>query len=337
MNKPTVLVTGGNGYLGSILITELCFRGYHPIIIDNGLTSKKIPQADDKDMTIIPGDIGSSDTFSSLLPTCQAVVHLAAIVGDPAGQLDPDLTWTTNYLGTIHLAEACRRAGIRRFLFASTCSVYGVQGDRASECSPLSPRSLYAQTKQQAEQYLLSRQDASFALCIFRLATLYGCSARMRFDLSVNSMTAQVYGGAQIRPFLHVHDAARLFLAALEHPVSPGQPEIYNCATEHLSLSALGHLIAQEVPDTRCIVLADQIDQRSYAVDCTRMFRVFPSCCSSSLREGIRAIRGAIQSNQYHDRFASHYHNDQLVNEYLLRRQELSRNGASLLKKEGVS
>src|SRR6266487_1307507 len=126
MSKSTVLVTGGNGYLGSVLIEELRARGYQTIVFDNCLTSPAFSSyRNDSNVTYIMGDVRDPKELEPILRDVDAVVHLACIVGDPACNIAPEIAWDINYLGTIELANACRRAGIRRFIFASTCSNYG--------------------------------------------------------------------------------------------------------------------------------------------------------------------------------------------------------------------
>ena len=128
MLKPTVLVTGGNGYLGSVLVEELRVRGYRVIVLDNCLTSPNFPSSlKNGNVSYLCGDVRDSSGLESLLKGVDAVVHLAGLVGDPACNAAPHLAWDINYLGTINLVNACRGAGIRRFIFASTCSNYGLQ------------------------------------------------------------------------------------------------------------------------------------------------------------------------------------------------------------------
>ena len=155
MLERSVLVIGGNGYLGSVLVEELRVRGYRTIIFDNCLTSQKFPSSlKENNVSYIRGDVRDPSDLQAALKNIDAVVHLASIVGDPACNAAPELAWEINYLGTIRLVDACRRAGIKRFIFASSCSNYGLQAAKdTDEWTPLYPQSIYAQTKIQSEHY----------------------------------------------------------------------------------------------------------------------------------------------------------------------------------------
>ncbi len=321
MSKRLVLVTGGNGYLGSVLVEELSVRGYRTIVFDNRLTSSDFPpNSNDRDVLYIRGDVRNSDELAPVLQGVDAVVHLASIVGDPACNAAPHLAWDINYLGTINIANACREAGVRRFVFASTCSNYGLQAhEDMDEMAPLHPQSTYAQTKIHAEHYLLSVRDAMFSPCILRFATLYGLSPRMRFDLAVNIMTVKaalehevkVYGGEQWRPFLHVRDAARIIVQALESTASTTLPEIYNCGseTENYPLKELGQLLVREVPGVKLCFVPEEVDKRSYRVNFGRIQRDLNFQCQYRVIDGIREILATIQTGLYHDYTLPRYSN----------------------------
>ncbi|WP_410638369.1 NAD-dependent epimerase/dehydratase family protein [Amycolatopsis sp. lyj-346] len=282
MKRQAVLVTGGAGYLGSVLSRRLAAAGHPVVVVDSHLTST--PRASTTDVRHIEGDVRSVADWGAALRGVDAVVHLAAIVGDPACDLDHDLTWETNYLATVHLVEACRAAGVRRFVLASTCSNYGLSpDDRARIHSPMQPRSLYAQTKIFAEHHVLSARCPAFSTSILRFATLYGISPRMRFDLAVNTMTAMavqqhkvvVHGGSQWRPLLHVEDAAQALLLAVGAPAAGGTGDtyngIYNCGSdgENYQLRQVGQIIVDAVPSARLVVEHTSLDPRDYQVDFT--------------------------------------------------------------------
>lgn len=313
MLKRSVLVTGGNGYLGSVLVGELSVRSYRTIVFDNCLTSLNFPSSlKISNVSYVLGDVRDPKDLESLLKGVDVVVHLASIVGDPACNGAPQLAWDINYLGTIQLAKACRRAGIRRFVFASTCSNYGLQVDEyMDEMAPLNPQSIYAQTKIQSEHYLLSVRDEMFSPCILRFATLYGLSPRMRFDLAINLMTIKallenevtVYGGDQWRPFLHVRDAALAIIQALEPTSSGASAEIYNCGSEieNYCLKDLGQLIVQEVPGAKLTIVPEKVDKRSYRINFGHIQHDLNFSCQYQVIDGIREILAAARAGLYHD------------------------------------
>ncbi len=325
MLKCSVLVTGGNGFLGSVLVEELSARGYRTVVFDNCLTSLNFPfSLKDNSVSYFRGDIRDPSDLESALKGIDAVVHLASIVGDPACNAAPDLAWDINYLGTICLAQACRKAGVRRFVFASTCSNYGFQAkEDMDEMAPLNPQSLYAQTKIQSEHYLLALRDQVFSPCILRFATLYGLSPRMRFDLALNVMTVRaalenevtVYGGEQWRPFLHVRDAARAIIHALEPTSSGTSAEIYNCGSEreNYRLKDIGQLIVQEVPNAMLSVVPENIDKRSYRVNFKHIQHDLNFRCNYQVKDGIREILTAVRGGLYLDFTLPKYNNHMII------------------------
>ena len=325
MSIHTVLVTGGAGYLGSVLTEELSIRGYRTIVFDNGITSPQFPyKFNGIDVSCVQGDVRNPKDVVSALKGVDAVVHLASIVGDPACNINPDLAWSTNYLGTIYLAEACRKAGIRRFVFASSCSNYGLYtNEDVDESAPLNPQSLYARSKIHSENYLISVRNETFLPCILRFATLYGLSPRMRFDLIVNWMTIKavlehevtVYVGDQWRPFLHVRDAAQAIVKALEAVPSYSKAEIYNCGTnkENYRLKELGQLIVQEIHGAKLSIIVDNANNPSYRVNFERIHRDLKFNCRYRVINGIREIYDAARAGLYRDFTSIRYHNYMLV------------------------
>jgi nucleoside-diphosphate-sugar epimerase len=331
VNK-TILVSGGTGYIGSILVPELLAHGYAVIVLESGLTSAPLVTPD---ITLIRGDVRVPADYEALLDGVDAAVHLASVVGDPACNADKDLAWETNYLGTVRLANACRRAGVRRFIYASTCSNYGWQeSGTVDEEAPLNPQSVYAQTKILAEHYLLSVRDGAFDPYLLRFSTVYGLSPRMRFDLAVNVMTVRaalegrvtVHGGEQWRPFIHVRDAASAILAALEHPADAATPKIYNVGAdeENYRLREVGELVAQEVPSSELTIEAAQTDNRSYRVSFARVQRDLGFSCRYRVADGIREIRDAARAGAYADFAQPLYSNHLLMLRRLTAQVELA-------------
>jgi len=216
-----VLVTGGAGYLGSILVKRLAERFEKVIVYDAMLYGNA--HLSNTGADIVVGDVSDTQTLGKLIPSVDAVVHLAAIVGDQAGDIDKENTIKVNYFATRNLADLCRRMG-KRLIYTSTCSVYGAQKNVLTEESEVLPLSVYALTK-------LAAEDAVRNYCedyvILRLGTLHGLSPRMRFDLVINRFIAQaiqdgkiaVFGGEQYRPFLHVRDAAEAIVKCLESDI----------------------------------------------------------------------------------------------------------------------
>lgn len=270
-----VLITGGGGYLASALTGRLLAAGHEVLLFDNGLTTAR-PEAPGAHW--IDGDVREPREWRRALSGVGAVVHLAAVVGDPACSLAPDLAWEVNHIGTVRLVEECRRAGVGRFVFASTCSNYGDAGETVAHLgTPMLPQSVYAQSKIFAEHHLLVNRDHRFHPVILRFATLYGLAPAMRFDLAVNVMTADavrtgrvtVHGGGQSRPFLHVRDAAQAVHRALTARPGPRLPEVYNCGAPdgNHTIMEVARLVAEHVPGARLDVRETSTDARNYRVD----------------------------------------------------------------------
>jgi nucleoside-diphosphate-sugar epimerase len=224
-----VLVIGGAGYIGSVLVRKLLGRGFSLTILDALLYGDESV----RDLYGSPGfelihdDMRNVEAVVRAMQYADAVVHLGALVGDPVCALDEKLTIEINLAATRMIAEAARGFGVQRFIFASTCSVYGASDQLLDERSALNPVSLYARTKIDSERVLLALDDARFAPVILRFGTIYGISPRPRFDLVINLLTAKatcekritIFGGGQWRPFIHVDDAAEAILKCLEVPL----------------------------------------------------------------------------------------------------------------------
>lgn len=237
-----VLVVGGAGYLGSILTRKLMARGYRVRVLDSFIYGRKSLEdlVGHERCEIVEGDLRNIPTCVNALEGVNAVILLAAIVGDPASKVRPTETIETNVLAAQALATAAKLQQISRFVYASTCSVYGVGDDLLDEQSALNPVSLYARTKIASEEIIMKMADSYFAPTILRMGTLYGYSHRMRFDLVVNTMSMKsftdrkilVYGGKQWRPLLHVEDAAEVYVRCVEADSKNVGSQIFNVGSD---------------------------------------------------------------------------------------------------------
>jgi len=311
-----VLLTGGAGYIGSLLLRRLLEAGHDVVVLDRlafgdeslrGLGGRP-------GYRLVAGDVRDRDLVEALLRDREAVVHLAAIVGEAACAADPRLAVETNVEATRHLAEASAAAGIARFVFASTCSVYGTGlADRLREDSPLAPAELYAETRVNAERALAAVARPRLRPTILRFGTVYGHSPRTRFDLVVNLLTARalrdhavsIFGGEQWRPFVHVGDVARALHASLEADLDRVGGETLNVGDnrENYQMKDLGPVLAREIPGTEVRVVQDVVDKRSYHVVFDRIERVLGFHASRGVAEGVREVRDAIRSGAIADPF----------------------------------
>lgn len=319
-----VLLVGGAGYLGSVLSRKLLDAGYKVRVLDNltyGDTGIK-DLFQNKNFEFLKGDARDISAIIEAMKEMDAVVHLAAIVGDPASALDPKETIKTNYLATKAVAEACKFNQINKFLFASTCSVYGASknpGDRLKEDSELNPVSLYAETKLESEKGILSLADDNFCPTIFRFATLYGVSPRMRFDLVVNILTAKafmegkinIFGGGQWRPNLDVSDAAEACFKWVGSPIAKSGNQIFNVGGNNLNckILAIGETVKNIIPRAEIIIQKDQDDQRDYNVSFDKIARVLDFKPQKTIQQGVLEMKALLESKKVKDFNDAQYSN----------------------------
>jgi len=264
-----ILLTGGSGYLGSILTRKLLANGHHVRILDNFLFGKDSIKdiENNKKLEIVVGDIRDLSIVGKSLKKIDSVIHLASIVGTQSAELDPKTSIEINFMATRNIAELCKIYKIKQFIFASTCSVYGAQSDQLiTENSEVNPLDSYGLSKFQSERVILQVYDYP---TILRLGTLFGASHRMRFDLAINLFISQamnkekitVFGGTQWRPFLHVDDAAEAFSFAVENKMEG----IYNVIWKNLTINQMAKDVKKLVP-TQIKLSKDIVDKRNYRV-----------------------------------------------------------------------
>jgi len=264
-----VLVTGGAGYLGSTLVTELIKRGHQVRVLDNLLYGAN-PIKDivnNPNFELIEGDIRDMRVVVKCMKDIDTVIHLASLVGEPASKLDSRTTMEINYLASRNLADLAKLYNVRKFIFASTCTVYGAQpAKKLTEKSIVKPVDLYGETKLLSEKAIFKAFQKP---TILRLSTLFGLSNRMRFDLAINLFAAQasnnekltIYGGDQYRPFLHVSDAAQAFILAFEKNLSG----IYNVVGENVKIEDAAFMVQKQIP-VKVEYSKTIIDKRDYIV-----------------------------------------------------------------------
>ena len=320
MSTRRVLVTGGAGYLGSALTVELLERGDDVLVVDSlsvGDGHSLLAQWGRSGFEFRAGDVRDAGVRSSMLGGVDAVVHLAAIVGDPACARDPDTARAVNLEATRALLEDCAAAAVDSFVFASTCSNYGKMVDVdavATEEWELRPVSLYAETKVAAETAVLAASSDGLATTCLRFATLYGASARMRFDLTVNEFSRDalvggelvVYGEQFWRPYVHVRDAARAIVGVLDAPSSDIAGEVFNVgdgAQNHRKQDLVEMLVAK-LPDTKVERVARTEDPRDYRVSFDKVRDRLGFASSKNVDAGIDEVLALLRSGAVVDPYA---------------------------------
>jgi len=310
-------VVGGAGYIGTHVVEQLLSKSYKVKIFDSLIFGVK-PIKDllkNKNLSVVKGDIGE---LSKLIPTCKEVdhiVHLAGLVGDPACSVSRDLTLQNNIIATQSIKELAKLNKVKKFIFASSCSVYGSSEKKVTEKSTLNPVSLYAQTKIDSEKEILDDDSPDNHPVILRFATVYGHSRRPRFDLVTNLFTAQAYnnglitvqGSNQWRPFIHVGDIARAIVKVIEAPQAKVVRQIFNVGDDeqNITIGNLAKLVKKVVKKDKSgneITIStddSRDDKRNYFVSFNKIRKVLGFKASTDITSGIKEMKEAFINKKY--------------------------------------
>ena len=283
MRISKVLITGAAGYIGSVLARLLLNEGYKVVALDRFFFGRRtLPQGCDG-IEVVKGDIRW--VGKEIMDGVDAVVDLAALSNDPSGDIDPEKTWDINCFGRLRIAKMAKRAGVRRYVLPSSCSVYGCQNGLVTERSSVKPLTVYAKANYQAEQHILPLASEEFCVVVLRQATVYGLSPRMRFDLAINGMVKGCFltgrvptlrDGSQWRPFIYVRDVARAIQKVLEAPDEMVNGQIFNVGSEdqNLQILSLAQQIAEALGRPFEVEWYGAPDHRSYRVSFEKIRRV---------------------------------------------------------------
>ncbi len=320
-----VLVTGGAGYIGSVLVRQLLSKGYQVRALDSlkfgGEALYDVML--DKNFEFMLGDVRNNEDVVKALEGIDAVAHLAAIVGDPACKKYSDEAKETNWEGSVALFEAAEKAGVKRFVFASTCSNYGKMPDPDSfvtETSALNPVSLYAELKVKFEKYLLEeRKDSKICSTALRFSTVYGFSPRIRFDLTVNEFTrnAAIHGeqeiwGAQFwRPYCHVDDLARAVVLVLETAEEKVRANVFNVGSteENYNKGMIIEEVCKVVPNVKVNYVDSSEDPRDYRVNFDKIKNELGYTITKKVPEGVHEIYTLLKTGIVTDSFGQKFRN----------------------------
>jgi nucleoside-diphosphate-sugar epimerase len=320
----TVLVTGGAGYVGSTVVNELLDNGYAVRALDSlihGGVPSLLPVWGRKRFQFIHGDVRDRQLCRAAVEGVDAVVHLAAIVGDPGCARQPELAREVNLGATRALVKDAEAAGVRRFVFASTCSNYGRMSENGyvTEEAELHPVSLYAETKVAAEREVLDGANGSMARSCLRFATIFGVSPRMRFDLTVNEFTRDVslhgrlvvYGEQFWRPYIHVRDAAHAIVLTLDSPTEAVAGDVFNVGDTRENYRKLDivALLQERFPKATFEFVRKDEDPRDYRVSFKKFRQRLRFSTSKSVGDGIDEIVTLLGSGFIADPYAPVYKN----------------------------
>ena len=315
-----VLVVGGAGYIGAVLVRKLLDRGAKVRLMDSLVYGDAAIAGviDHPNLEFLNGDCRNIQDVVKAMTGAKSVVHLAAVVGDPACEQDKQNALEINYSATRMMVEIAKGHGIGRFVFASSCSVYGASEFLMDEQSKTEPVSLYGKTKIDSEKVLLDARSEAFHPIILRFATVFGLAPRPRFDLVVNLLTAKarqegvitIYNGEQWRPFIHVDDIARAIVETLYAPLQNVAGEIFNVGDDRLNftLGQVAGRIREHFPETR-IQEVDNNDRRNYRVSFAKIRSQLGFECGLTLDDGILEIAQAFDRHLIEDYQEAFYSN----------------------------
>ena len=304
-----VLVTGHLGYIGTVMVPTLLERGHEVVGLDSDLF--RACSFDETAIVPIPQLIKDvRDTTLADLDGFEAVIHLANLSNDPLGNINPDLTYDINHVGSVRLAELARDAGVSRFLFSSSCSLYGAAGQSAvTESAPFNPVTPYGKAKVTAERDIALLATDDFSPTFLRNATAYGVSPRFRFDLVVNNLTAWALATGKVhlksdgtpwRPLVHIRDIISAFVATLEAPRDVIHNEAFNVgiSSENYQIRDIAKIVGEVVPGCT-IEIADGAspDKRSYQVDFSKIESMLPGYAPEwTARKGVDEVYQTLRS-----------------------------------------
>lgn len=303
----SVLVTGAGGYVGVPLCAALLARGYHVVGLDRYFfgRDKLASVIDHPEFEVLVEDLRYFDP--SHLKSIETVIDLAGLSNDASAEIDPKLTTHINRDGAIRLAQAAKEAGIRRYVYSSSASVYGAGArERLTEGDTCNPLTDYARTKLAVEQELQRLAEGGFEPVIFRNATIFGLAPRMRFDLAINIMTLRAWkerviyimgGGDQWRPFVHVKDVVRALILGLESPAEKVAAEIFNVGGSDMNyqIKRLAQFVVDVIPNITLHTIPDDVDKRTYNVSFDKIRTVLGFEPEIRAHEGIVEIKQALE------------------------------------------
>ncbi len=312
MSKDIILVTGGAGYIGSVLVRKLVEHREKVRVFDKLYFGDSALGEIKNKIELIPGDVRQFNP--DLLDGVKAVVHMGSLSNDPTAEFDPKANKEINFEGSMRVAEACKKKGVKKFTFASSCAVYGFHVDSiADENFPTNPQSEYSQSKLDAENGLKSLADTNFCPVIFRQATVFGFSPRMRWDLVVNTMSMDAFDKGKIhiycagdnwRPLVDVRDVADAHIAALKAHDGKVRGEIFNLVRRNFKILELGHWIQAVLKTYKKIevdVLFGTKESRSYRVSGEKLKRTLGFSPKVTVESAAKEIWEILRSGKYTD------------------------------------
>lgn len=307
-----VFVTGGAGYVGAVLIPKLLRKGYEVKVLDLFLYGEDVLDSvkDDPKLKKVKGDIRDRKLLEKEMPGYDTVIHLACISNDPSYELDPDLARSINYDAFIHLVDVAKKAGVKKFIYASSSSVYGVKDvPDVTEDLPLEPLTDYSKYKALCEDILLKEATDDFIVSIIRPSTVCGYSPRLRLDLTVNILTNHavskgeitVFGGEQMRPNLHIEDMTDFYTFLLEVPDEKIHKKIYNVGYENYKVKDIAEMVKKVIDPGLPIITTPSDDNRSYQVSSKKVKDALGYAPKRTIEDAVRDLKKAFDEGRIPD------------------------------------
>jgi nucleoside-diphosphate-sugar epimerase len=325
-----VLVTGGAGYVGSSLVPKLLDAGYQVNVLDLYLYGDDIfAKLETNHLRQVKGDLRSPADVARAVDGCDAVIHLACISNDPSFDLDPKLGRSINYDCFRPLVRAAKAAGVRRFIYASSSSVYGIKSEaEVTEDLALDPLTDYSKYKALCEEILAEEREPGFVTVTLRPATICGYAPRLRLDLTVNILTnlavnnhrITVFGGDQMRPNLHIEDMTDLYVQLLDTPDRMIDGKIWNAGYDNLKVREIANMVRSKVGDEVEIVVTPTDDHRSYHVSSHKIRRELGFVPRHTVEDAIGDLKAAFDRGLVPDAMTDdRYYNIKRMQAYRLR------------------
>ena len=298
-----IFVTGGAGYVGAVTIPLLLQKGYEVSVFDLMIYGEDVLE-DHPNLTKIKGDIRDKGVLTEHIPGHDVVIHLACISNDPSFELNPDLGKSINLDAFRPLVELSKESGVKRFIYASSSSVYGVKEEKdVHEDMLLEPLTDYSKFKAECEKILLEYQDPNFTTVTIRPATVCGYSKRQRLDVVVNILTnlayhnrkITVFGGNQLRPNIHIKDMALAYLSLITAPKEKVEGQIFNAGDENYTVNELSDIVKNVIGEDVQMVVSDSDDNRSYHISSQRILDILGYKPTHSIKEAVVDLKEAFE------------------------------------------
>ena len=314
MSIKRITITGGAGYVGVELVNKLLNHGYHVTVIDLMIYGIDVfnDQKSNPNLVLITGDIRSKDMLKQSLINCDAVIHLACISNDPSFELNPTLGKSINYDAFLLLVDEAKKANVKRFIYASSSSVYGIKSDPyVTESLPLEPLTDYSKYKAMCEEVLINACSENFIGLVVRPATVCGYSRRQRLDLTVNILTnlayhnrkITVFGGNQMRPNIHIKDMVNFYLKALNWTDEQINKKIYNVGYENHRVCDIANMVQSQIGDDVQIITTPSDDQRSYHISSKKIELELGFVPKFNIKDAISDLKEAFKNKQLPNSF----------------------------------